>query len=100
MDEQTLMREYRPVYPLPNHLMIYVRHDQCGPDAEVPKLVVVAGECTVTHEFYILEGVPLRGLSAWRDEGQKIHEALPGLTPAAREFIKSGIRPGGLTPRG
>lgn len=100
MEIETLFREYRPAYPLRNGLMIYVRHDECGPDAPVPDNVVVAGECPVTHEFYILEGVPLRGLSAWRDEGQKIHEALPGLTPAEREFIKSGIRPGGLTPRG
>ena len=100
MDELTLMRDYRPAYPLPNHLMIYIRNDQCGPDAEVQEFVVVAGECTVTHEFFILENVPLRGLSAWYDEGQKIQDALPDLTPEEREFIKSGIRPGGLTPRG
>lgn len=98
MDLETLLREYRPVHPLPNGLFIYVPHDQCGPDVEVPEHVVVAGECTVSGDFYILEGVPLRGLSAWRDGEQRIHEALPNLSPADREFIKSGIRPGALTP--
>jgi hypothetical protein len=98
MEYETLFREYRPVHPLPNHLLIYVRHDQCGPEAPPPETVVVAGDCTVSGDFYILENVPLSGLSAWRDEGQKIQDALPGLSPPEREFIKSGIRPGALTP--
>lgn len=94
MDE--LMEEYRPVYPLRNGLAVYVRNDQFGPDAEPPETVVVAGECRVSEEFYILEGVSLRGLSRWADEGVAIQHALPDLTPEQREFIKSGIRPGAL----
>lgn len=98
MEIETFHREYRPAYPLRNGLMIYVRHDECGPDAPLPDNVVVAGECTVSGDFYILEDVPLLGLSAWADEGQPIHVALPGLSPGDREFIKSGIRPGALIP--
>lgn len=98
MNLQTLLIDYRPVYPLPNGLLIYVRHDQFGPEIEVPENVVIAGPCTLSGDFYILEDVPLRGLSALYDEKLKIHEALPDLSPADREFIKSGIRPGALTP--
>ena len=99
MEMETLILDYRPIYPLRNDLKVYVRHDQCGPDAPVPEHVVVAGECTVSGDFFILENVPLRGLSDWWSEGVAIQDALPGLTPAEREFIKSGIRPGALTPR-
>lgn len=99
MELDTLILDYRPIHPLRNGLKVYVRHDQCGPDAVAPDHVVVAGECTVTGDFFILENVPLRGLSDWWSEGRAIQDALPGLTPAEREFIKSGIRPGALAPR-
>lgn len=98
MHLDTLRSDYRPVHPLPNGLFIYVRDDQYRPEAKVPERVVVAGECTVTGDFYILEDVPLRGLSAWHDREEKIEDALPDLTPDDREFIKSGIRPGALAP--
>ena len=98
MNEDTLSSDYRPIHPLRNGLMIYVRHDECGPDAPTPEYVVVAGECTVTGDFYILENVPLRGLSEWWDDHRPIQDTLPGLSPQEREFIKSGIRPGALSP--
>lgn len=98
VDAERFTAEFHPAYPISNGLMVYVRRSNIGPEAPLPTDVAVAGECQVTGEFYALEGVPLAGLAAWID-GTHIQEALPGLSPAEREFIKSGIRPGALVPR-
>lgn len=98
MTEETLLTEYVPVHPLPNGLAVYVHRDQFG--GEAPTEVVVAGACRVTGEFYALERVPLLGLSEWHDGRTAIQNALPGLSPADREFIKSGIHPRVLNPDG
>lgn len=90
--------EYQAAHKLANGLIVYVRRSAIGADGPLPSEVAVAGECRITREFFALEGVPLEGLGAWMD-GTAIQAALPGLTPAEREFIKSAIRPGALAPR-
>jgi hypothetical protein len=77
--------------------MVYVRRSDIGPEKPLATEVAVAGECRITSEFYVLERVPLAGLAAWIG-GVFIQDALPGLSPAEREFIKSAIRPGALCP--
>ncbi|HEX8693675.1 MAG TPA: hypothetical protein VF746_14730 [Longimicrobium sp.] len=94
--EETLLTDYVPAHPLPNGLAVYVHRDQLGGDT--PAEVVVAGWCRVTGEFYALTNVPLLGLSNWYDLGMAIQDALPTLSPADREFIKSGIHPRVLNP--
>lgn len=91
-------REYHPVHTLNNGLLVYVRRSDIGTEGPLPAEVAVAGECRVTREFFVLERVSLEGLGAWMD-GAAIQDALPGLEPLEREFIKSAIRPGALTPR-
>lgn len=96
-DYQYFEEEYHPAYPLANGLMVYVRRSDIGPEQPLPVEVAVAGECRITSEFHVLEHVPLSGLAAWMD-GALLQDALPGLSPAEREFIKSAIRPGALAP--
>lgn len=92
--------EYQPAFPLPNGLMVYVRRNIVGAGAAASDAeVAVAGECVITGDFYVLEHVPLAGLAAWFDDRTAIQDALPGLSPAEREFIKGAIRPGALAPR-
>ena len=94
--EERLLTEFVPVHPLPNGLAVYVRRNQFG--GETPAEVVVAGSCRVTDEFYAVANVPLLGLSNWYDLRMPIQDALPTLTPADREFIKSGTHPRLLNP--
>lgn len=95
MTEETLVRDYFPVHPLPNGLTVYVRKDEMGGDA--PDQVVVAGPCRVTDTMYIVENVPLRALSRYLEGGVPIQDALPSLSPAQREFVKSGTSPGAFS---
>jgi len=98
MDFERFTDEYHPAYTLSNGLMVWARRTNIGPQAPLATEVAVAGQCLVTGEFYALERVPLAGLAAWIG-GTHIQQALPGLSPAEREFVKSAIRPGALVPR-
>jgi hypothetical protein len=98
MDQETLTRDYRPVYPLRHGLMIYAHHDDFGLDTGLPEKVVVAGYCVGTDEFYILDSVPLAGLVEWYDRDTAIQDALPDLLPEEREFLKSRTHPSTFTP--
>lgn len=97
IDQAEFAQRYHPAYPLNNGLIVYVRRSDMAPEAPAPTEVAVAGACVITGEFYAVEHVPLHGLAAWVG-GRLIQVALPALSPAQREFIKSGIRPGALTP--
>jgi hypothetical protein len=94
-DPVVFAEQYHPAAPLPSGLMAYVRRSDIGPDAPVPTEVAVAGTCRVTGDFYALEHVPLHGLGAWIG-GTAIQHALPGLSPAERNFVACAIRPGAL----
>ena len=98
VDEEVLVREYQPAFPLRNGLMVYVRRSDVGRVDPEAAVVTVAGECRITGDFFVLENVPMVGLCAWYDEGVAIQDALPGLSPMEREFIKSAIRPGAFAP--
>jgi hypothetical protein len=97
-DPAAFAEQYHPAYTLPSGLLAYLRRSDMGPEAPEPTELAVAGTCRVTGEFYALEHVPLHGLAAWIG-GTAIQNALPGLSPAEREFIKSAIRPGALAGR-
>jgi hypothetical protein len=98
MDQETLTRDYCPIYPLRHGLVVYAHHDDFGLDTGLPEKVVVAGYCVGTEEFYILDSVPLAGLVAWYDGDTAIQDALPDLLPEQREFLKSRTHPSTFTP--
>jgi hypothetical protein len=92
MDRATLEAGYRPVHPLRYGQMAYMPNDALAEDAPLPDTVVVAGECTLTGDFYIIEGVPREGLFAWYG-GELIQYALPTLSLTDRAFLTTGLRP-------
>lgn len=99
MDEITLARDYLPVHPLPTRgLAIYVRREEMGGDP--PEHVVVAGWCRSGGAFHIVDRVPLRALCDHFDRRVPIQDALPAPSAADREFIRSGISPGGYPGAG
>ena len=98
VDRERFASEYQPAYPLPSGLMVYVRRSDIGREVAEAAGVAVAGECRITGDFFVLENVSLEGLSAWYDDGIAIQDALPGLSPLERKFIKSAIRPGAFAP--
>ena len=74
VDPEQFFRDYDFFDGLPNGLAAYVHHSNIGPESDLPADVAVAGTCMITGTFYVLEHVPVAGLSAWLD-GAYIQDA-------------------------
>ena len=90
MDQQTLQRDYAPMYILRSGVMVYIPTSAVG--VEWPETVVVAGLYAGTDEFNIVADVPRAPLEHWDAREVAIQDAFPEMSVADRLFIQCGSK--------